>query len=99
MAQIPSTPSPQPGGKKPGRRRRPFVTLTWFYVLAIISLGIMLYTNSGNNQAGGVDKEVDYTAFRTYVKQGYAREVVVNKTDGNVRFVVRPEHIDRKSVV
>ena len=53
----------------------------------------MLYTNSGNSQAGGVDKEVDYTAFRTYVKQGYAREVVVNKTDGNVRFVVRPEHI------
>lgn len=93
MAQIPSTPSPQPGGKKPGRRRRPFVTLTWFYVLAVITLGIMLYTNSGNNQAGGVDKEVDYTAFRTYVKQGYAREVVVNKTDGSVRFVVRPEHI------
>lgn len=53
----------------------------------------MLYTNSGNSQAGGVDKEVDYTAFRTYVKQGYAREVVVNKNDGNVRFVVRPEHI------
>lgn len=93
MAQIPSTPSPQPGGKKPGRRRRPFVSLTWFYVLAIISLVIMMYTNNGNNQAGGENKEVDYTAFRTYVKQGYAREVVVNKTDGNVRFVVRPEHI------
>ena len=53
----------------------------------------MMYTNNGNNQAGGENKEVDYTAFRTYVKQGYAREVVVNKTDGNVRFVVRPEHI------
>ena len=52
----------------------------------------MLY--QGNQcRAGGIDKEVDYTSFRTYVQKGYAKEVVVNKTDGNVRFVVQPQNI------
>ncbi len=52
----------------------------------------MLYQGN-ENSAGGIDKEVDYTAFRNYVAKGYAKEVVVNKTDGDVRFVVKPEYI------
>lgn len=60
------------------------------YFIIIIGLGIMLYQGNQSNP-GGVNKEVDYTTFRNYVKQGVAKEVVVNKTEGNVRMVVRPE--------
>ncbi|MCI6294951.1 MAG: ATP-dependent zinc metalloprotease FtsH [Bacteroidales bacterium] len=70
----------------------PGFNLSWLYMLIIAGLAFMLY--QGNQEsAGGIDKEVDYTAFRNYVAKGYAKEVVVNKTDGDVRFVVKPEYI------
>lgn len=87
MPKLPNmSPKEDPRNKKPG------FNLTWVYFIIIIGLGIMLYRgNTGN--AGGIDKEVDYTTFRSYVKQGVAKEVVVNKTDGSARMVVRPEKI------
>ncbi len=88
MSQQPNPkPQPkQPDGKKPG------FNLTWLYFAIIAGLAFMLYTGNGES-AGGKNMEVDYTSFRAYVQKGYAREVVVNKTDGEVRLVVRPEHI------
>lgn len=78
--------------KEDPRNKKPGFNLTWVYFIIIIGLGIMLYRgNTGN--AGGIDKEVDYTTFRSYVKKGVAKEVVVNKTDGSARMVVRPEKI------
>ena len=74
------------GGKMPG------FNLSWLYMLIIAGLAFMLYQGN-ENSAGGTDKEVDYTALRRYVAKGYAKEVVVNKTDGDVRFVVKPEYI------
>lgn len=87
MPKLPNmSPKEDPRNKKPG------FNLTWVYFIIIIGLGIMLYRgNTGN--AGGIDKEVDYTTFRSYVKKGVAKEVVVNKTDGSARMVVRPEKI------
>ena len=70
----------------------PGFNLSWLYMLIIAGLAFMLYQGN-ENSAGGIDKEVDYTAFRNYVAKGYAKEVVVNKTDGDVRFVVKPEYI------
>lgn len=76
----------------PEKNKKPGFNLTWVYFIIIIGLGIMLYQGNQSNP-GGVNKEVDYTTFRNYVKQGVAKEVVVNKTEGNVRMVVRPEKI------
>lgn len=81
-----------PGGNKPGRKM-PGFNLSWLYFLIIGGLLYMMYSQSGQGSTGGIDKEVDYTTFRNYVTQGYAKEVVVNKTDGNVHLVVRPEKI------
>lgn len=71
----------------------PGFNLSWLYLLIIGGLLYMMYSQSGQGSTGGIDKEVDYTTFRNYVTQGYAKEVVVNKTDGNVHLVVRPEKI------
>ena len=73
----------------PDKNKKPGFNLTWVYFIIIIGLGIMLYQGNQSNP-GGVNKEVDYPTFRNYVKQGVAKEVVVNKTEGNVRMVVRP---------
>lgn len=87
--QIPNT--PQDPNQAP-RNKRPFFRLSWIYILAIVALGIMLWQNNGS-ATGGLNKEVDYSAFRSYVANGYAREVIVNKSDGSVRLVVKPEKI------
>ncbi len=86
--------NPQPNnlnnGKKPGKM--PGFNLSWLYLAIIIGLGVMLYQGNTSG-SGGLDKEVDYTTFRSYVQQGMAKEVVVNKTDGEVHLVLRPEFI------
>ncbi len=75
-----------------GGKRRPGFNLSWLYLAIILGLGYMLYQGN-KGSVGGIDKEVDYSTFRSYVVKGYAKEVVVNKTDGNVRLVVTPEMI------
>lgn len=89
MNQKPNI-NPNNNGKKPGRM--PGFNLTWLYLAIIIGLGVMLYQGNSTG-SGGLDKEVDYSTFRTYVQQGIAKEVVVNKSDGNVHLVVKPEFI------
>lgn len=86
--QIPGNTNrpPRSGGN------RPFFNLTWLYFAIIVALAWMLWQGN-QGSSGGVNKEVDYSRFRTYLTQGYAKEVIVNKTDGTVRFIVRPEHI------
>ena len=79
------------GGKQPGGRM-PRFSLSWLYILIIIGLGYMLYQGN-RGDSGGMNKEVDYSAFRAYVQQGMAKEVVVNKSDGVARIVLRPEYI------
>lgn len=81
---------PNNNGKKPNRM--PGFNLTWLYLAVIIGLGVMLYQGNSSS-VGGINKEVDYTTFRAYVQQGMAKEVVVNKSDENVRFIVKPEYI------
>lgn len=92
MANIPN--NPMPGNPKPGSKipKGPGFNLTWLYLAVILGLIWMLYQGNGES-TGGVNKEVDYTVLRSYVVKGYAKSVVVNKTDENVRFVVQPEHI------
>lgn len=89
MAKLPnmSNDNKKPDGKKPG------FNLTWLYMAVILGLMFMLYQGNSGGSSGGIEKEVDYTTFRDYVKKDFAKEVVVNKTDGEVRFVVKPEHI------
>ena len=89
MAKLPnmSNKDSKPDGKKPG------FNLTWLYMAVIVGLMVMLYQGNGSSGSGGIDKDVDYTTFRNYVKKDFAKEVVVNKTDGEIRFVVKPEHI------
>ncbi len=89
MSQLPNS-NKQMNPK--GGKRRPGFNLSWLYLAIILGLGYMLYQGN-KGSVGGIDKEVDYSTFRSYVVKGYAKEVVVNKTDGNVRLVVTPEMI------
>jgi len=83
-------PNQQPTPRKP--QKRSSFSLTWLYFALIAGLLIALW-RSGSGSTGGIDKEISYSTLRTYIVKGYAKDVVVNKTDEKVRLTVRPEYI------
>ncbi len=68
----------------------PKFNLNWVYMLIVGALVIMLFTNTGSNS---IDKEVDYTTFKSYVSKGYARRIEVNKGDGTAKMFVEGKYI------
>lgn len=69
------------------KKNMPRFNLNWLYIVIIAGLAFMLF--QGQSNPSGASKEVSLTQFRQYVKEGYAREVVINKTDGTARLVVK----------
>lgn len=67
----------------------PRFNLSWVYVILIVALIYMIYSNKG----GSIYKEVDYTTFKTYITKGYARKLIVNKGDGTARIEINPSFI------
>jgi len=72
--------------------RMPKFNLNWLYVAIIAGLGFLLFQGR-QGEGSSVDKEVSYTVFKTYVTQGYTRNITVNKTNDEARMVIAPEHI------
>ncbi len=68
----------------------PRFNLNWVYMLIVGALVIMLFTNTGSSS---VDKEVDYTTFKSYVSKGYASRIEVNKGDGTAKMFVDGKYI------
>ena len=71
--------------------KMPKFNLNWTYMIVILLLAYMFYTNSGQNNS--FQKEVTYSEFQEYVQKGYARSVVVNKGDGNVRMYIQKPYV------
>ncbi len=68
----------------------PKFSLNWVYGILLLVLAFLFFKGNG---ASSYDKTINYTTFKTYVQNGYANSVTVNKTDGTVSMVVKPEHI------
>ncbi len=85
---MPIPQQPQQGGEKP---KMPRFNLSWIYIIAIGALCFMIF--NGGDSTGGIDKEISYSEFKTYVKKGYTNDIVVNKSDGRVSLVVLGKHI------
>ena len=77
--------------------KMPKFNMGWLYILIIATLLILFYTGGGDSIASaagaGTSKEASYMKFKDYVEKNYARKVVVNKTEGNLRMYVRAERI------
>lgn len=71
--------------------KMPKFRLNWTYMIAILLLAYLFYTN--NNGNGSYQKNVSYTEFQEYVHKGWARNIVVNKGDGNVRMYIQKPYV------
>lgn len=69
--------------------KMPKFNLTWLYIIIIGVLSFMLYTRSGST--GVHQLESSYSAFKTYIHQGYAERIIVNKDDDRALLVATKE--------
>ena len=72
--------------------KTPGFNLTWLFIAIILGLSLYYFQLTGS-ESGGIDREVSYTAFKAYITNGYGQEVIVDKTSGTARLVIKPEHI------
>ena len=72
--------------------RQPKFNLGWIYGLAIVGL-LVAYIMGGNAIGGSAGKQATYTKFQSYLMNGYAESLVVNKDDGRLKMYVKPEYI------
>ena len=75
--------------------KMPKFNMNWLYILVIIATAMLLFTNTGNNllSSSGASQEATYTKFKEYVQKGYAKNVVVNSDQKNLKMYVKPKHI------
>ena len=65
--------------------------LNWVYFLILGALAFLYFSGVGGGSS--VDREVDYTTFKSYVSKGYAKRMEVNKGDGTLKMFVDGKHI------
>ena len=69
----------------------PKFNLNWVYFLILGALAFLYFSGVGGGSS--VDREVDYTTFKSYVSKGYAKRMEVNKGDGTLKIFVDGKHI------
>ena len=73
--------------------KMPQFNMNWIYLIIIITLGVLFFTDGGQTIGKNVSRSVSYDNFKTYVDKGYAQRVVVNKSDSKLRMYVNSANI------
>ena len=73
------------------KQNMPKFNLNWVYFLILGALAFLYFSGFGGGSS--VDREVDYTTFKSYVSKGYAKRMEVNKGDGTLKMFVDGKHI------
>ncbi len=79
--------------KKPNTPR---FSMNWIYIIIIVMLAVLFFTNTGGDAAGGeggISRKENYFNFKQWVLKGAAKEVVINNDENELRMYVNPEFI------
>ena len=86
-----SSPSnPMNGANQP---KMPRFNMSWIYLIIIIALAVIFFTDGGQTIGQSAVQHTSYTNFKTYVSKGYAKKVVVNKSESTIKMYVKGENI------
>ena len=78
---------------KNNKNKKPQISLSWIYLIIIITLGYLFLSGDSSLLSGGSSRNATYSEFKNYVEQGYASRIVVNKKEGALQMYVEPTHI------
>ena len=71
----------------------PRFNMSWIYFLVIAMLIGLWLNNDNEGIQAQPTAEASYTDFQTYMDRGYAKRLVVDKSQGTVKMYVKPENI------
>ncbi len=78
--------------KKNNKKQGGGFNFTWVYLCILGVLGYFFLMGGGENLSADAYKEVTYTEFQDYVRKGYGKAVVANKSKGVAVLELLPEH-------
>ena len=78
---------------KKKKKGGPQVSLTWIYIVIAITLGYLFMSGDSSLLSAGSSRNATYSQFKSYVEQGYASRIIVNKKEGSLVMYVEPSHI------
>ena len=78
---------------KKKKKGGPQVSLTWIYIVIAITLGYLFMSGNSSLLSAGSSRNATYSQFKSYVEQGYASRIIVNKKEGSLVMYVEPSHI------
>lgn len=76
--------------------KMPRFNMNWLYMLVIVALGILFFTDGGSKaitSAAAQQEVTTYTKFKSYVAKGYAQRVVINKSENTLEMYIKPTHV------
>lgn len=68
--------------------KMPRFNMNWLYIMIIVVLSFMFFTDGGSVLSSTSAEKATYTAFKGYVDKGYASKVVINKTENILKMYV-----------
>ena len=75
------------------KKQGPQFSLTWIYLIIAVTLGYLFMSGDSTLLSGSTSRNATYSQFKSYVEQGYASRIVVNKNEGALQMYVEPAHI------
>ena len=71
--------------------KKPKFSMSWIYMLVLFGL-MAMYFFGGDTVGGSASKKVSYDEFKTYVNNGYASKIVINKDESTLKMYVNPQN-------
>lgn len=85
-----SSPSDQMPGGSP---KMPRFNMSWIYLVILVVLGIIFFTDGGQTIGQSAVHNASYSSFKAYVSHGYAKKIVVNKTESKIKLYINSANI------
>ncbi len=71
-----------------GSPKMPRFNMSWIYLVIIIALAVIFFTDGGQTIGQGTVINASYSDFKTYVDKGYVKQIVVNKSESKMRLYI-----------
>ncbi len=73
--------------------KMPRFNMSWIYIIILVALGFLFFTDGGQTIGQGTTHNASYTNFKVYINKGYAKKLVVNKTESKIKMYVNSANI------
>ena len=78
------------GGNQP---KMPRFNMSWIYLVIIAALAVIFFTDGGQTIGQSTVHNTSYSNFKAYVTKGYAKKIVVNKSESKIKLFVNSANI------